>query len=292
MSQTHEGPGEASTGRDRVPTVVAPAAPANPAPAVELRDVSFAYGAHCVLEGVGLSFYAGQVSAVLGPNGCGKSTTVKLVNRALVPARGQVLLDGADVAGMGRKEVARRVAVLAQGVQAPSMRVGQFVLCGRYPHRAALVAPSAHDREVVRQAMERAGCADHADDDMARLSGGERQRAMLAAVLAQQARVVLMDEPTTYLDPTACFDLMGMARDLACEGAAVVMVLHDVPLALSFCDRVAVLAQGRVQACGAPEDVARSGVIDRVFGVRLRRLPPDPADPSARPGYCLAPREG
>ncbi len=262
------------------------------APAIELRGVSFAYGAHRVLEGVGLSFFAGQVAAVLGPNGCGKSTTVKLVMRALTPARGRVLLGGEDVASMGRKEVARRVAVLAQGVQAPNMRVEQFVLCGRYPHRGALAAPTEHDREVVWEAMERAGCAAHADDDMARLSGGERQRVLLAAVLAQQARVVLMDEPTTYLDPTACFDLMGMARDLAREGAAVVMVLHDVPLALSFCDRVAVLDEGRVQACGTPEDVVRSGVIDRVFGVLLRRLPPDPANPSARPGYCLAPREG
>ena len=124
---------------------------------------------------------------------------------------------------------------------------------------------------------------------MARLSGGERQRVLLAAVLAQEANVVVMDEPTTYLDPTACFELMTMARGLAQGGAAVAMVLHDIPLALSFCDRAAVLAQGRVQAFGSVEDVAASRIIDRVFDVRLRRFLDDASAPG-RPCYCLAPR--
>ena len=122
---------------------------------------------------------------------------------------------------------------------------------------------------------------------MARLSGGERQRVLLAAVLAQEANVVVMDEPTTYLDPTACFELMAMARGLAQGGAAVAMVLHDIPLALSFCNRAAVLAQGRVQAFGSAEEVADSGIIDRVFDVRLHRMP---ADDTGRAGYCLMPR--
>lgn len=168
------------------------------------------------------------------------------------------------------------------------MSVEQFVMCGRYPHRPALAGPTERDREAVHDAMERAGCARPALVDMARLSGGERQRVYLAAVLAQQAGVVVMDEPATYLDPTACFELMGMACDLAQSGAAVAMVLHDVPLALAFADRAAVLAQGRVQACGTPEAVAASGAIDRVFDVCLRRFP-DVSAPG-RPCYCLVPR--
>ncbi len=270
----------------------------SPAPAaVELRGVSFSYGPRRVLEDVSLAFRSGEVAAILGPNGCGKSTAVKLMQRALVPARGSVLLGGEDLSGMGRKEVARRVAVLPQGGQAPSMRVEQFVMCGRYPHRPALMPARGCDYEAVRSAMERAGCTSHADDDMARLSGGERQRVHLAAVLAQEAGVVVMDEPTTYLDPTACFDLMRMARELASGGAAVVMVLHDIPLALSCCDRVALLADGRVQACGTPSEVAASGAIERVFNVGLRRVEIGDTSAagnlgeSARAAWCLLPAE-
>ena len=255
--------------------------------AVELRGVSFSYAKRPILEDVSLALCAGEVTAILGPNGCGKSTTVKLINRQLTPCAGNVMLEGRDVAGMGRKEVARHVAVLGQAVGVASMRAEQFVMCGRYPHRAALASPTARDHEIVHDAMCRAGCLQHAGADMARLSGGERQRVLLAAVLAQEANVVVMDEPTTYLDPTACFELMTMARGLAQGGAAVAMVLHDIPLALSFCDRAAVLAQGRVQAFGSVEDVAASGIIDRVFDVRLQRMS---SDADGRAGYCLMPR--
>ena len=260
------------------------------APVVELAGVGFSYGRRAILEDVSLSFRAGEVSAVLGPNGCGKSTAVKLVCRFLAPTAGTVRVLGDDVARLGRKELARRVAVLSQGVPAPSMQVEQLVMSARYPYCGALAAPTRDDVAIVRAAMERAGCAAFAQADVSRLSGGERQRVNLALVLAQQTRVVVMDEPTTYLDPTACFELMALARGLAQEGKAVVMVLHDIPLALAFCDRVAVLADRRVQAFGTPAEIATSGAIDRVFGVRLRCLPPDPADPTARPAYCLAPR--
>ena len=201
----------------------------NESPAVELRGVSFSYGKRPILEDVNLSLRTGEVTAILGPNGCGKSTTVKLINRQLVPCAGQVVIEGRDVADMGRKEVARHVAVLGQAVGVASMRAEQFVMCGRYPHRAALASPTARDHEIVHDAMCRAGCLQHAGADMARLSGGERQRVLLAAVLAQ----------------------------------------------------------GRVQAFGSVEDVAASGIIDRVFDVRLQRMS---SDADGRAGYCLMPR--
>ena len=146
------------------------------APAVELRDVGFSYGGHRgshhkpILDRVSLVFPAGEVSAIVGPNGCGKSTTVKLISRALKPQAGQVLVGGDDVASLGRKELARRVAVLAQGGQVPNMQVEQFVMSGRYPHQAFLAGPSEDDRRIVRAAMERAGCDRWAGASMTRLT--------------------------------------------------------------------------------------------------------------------------
>lgn len=251
---------------------------------VELCDVRFSYGRRRVLDGIDLSFGAGQVAAIVGPNGCGKSTTVRLICRALEATSGTVRVCGRDVRSLGRKALARRVAVLSQGGRVPNMQVEQLVMGGRYPYRPALCAPTAGDRSIVREAMERAGCARFAAADVARLSGGERQRVYLAMVLAQQADVVIMDEPTTYLDAAACFDLMGMARELADGGTTVVMVLHDLCLALASCDRVAVMAQGKVQAQGEPSRVVADGAIERVFGVRLRSV-----EEGAKTHYCLLP---
>lgn len=284
-----ENGGRGARGADGRRDAASPARPARAGsgPAAELREVSFSYGRRPVLAGVSLEFFHGEVAGILGPNGCGKSTAVKLLGRALSPAGGSVILEGDDAAPLSRREVARRVAVMPQGAPAPSMRVDQLVMGGRYPHRPALAAPSVEDEEAVHRALERAGCAHLAAADLSRLSGGERQRAYLAMVLAQQAGVVAMDEPTAFLDPGACFELMSLARGLAREGAAVVMVLHDVPLALSCCDRVAVLAEGRVQARGTPEEVAASGAVDRVFGVRLLRA--DVGDGPGRPAWALRP---
>jgi len=258
-------------------------------PAVELRDVHFAYTGRTalrpVLDCVSLSFETGKVSAVIGPNGCGKSTTVKLISRALAPQGGKVLVNGDDVAALSRKELARRVAVLAQGGQVPSMQVEQFVMSGRYPHQAFFSGPSDEDRRIVREAMERAGCDRFAGANMERLSGGERQRVNLAMVLAQQAKIVVMDEPTTYLDVSACFDLMALVRELNDDGITVIMVLHDLGLALSSCDYLAVMAGGSVQAAGTPSEVVASGAIERTFDVRLRRV-----DDQGDSYYCLLPR--
>ncbi len=272
-----------------------PASAPVPVPAVELRDVSFSYGSRRragagapILEHVDLSFEAGKVAAIVGPNGCGKTTTVKLMSRALAPSAGSVLVRGDDAAGLARKELARRVAVLAQGANVPSIRVDQLVMGGRYPHRRFLEAPSGLDRAIVREAMERAGCARFAGATMSCLSGGERQRVYLAMVLAQQADIVVMDEPTTYLDVAACFDLMGLVRELNADGATVVMVLHDLNLALSSCDAVALMEGGRVAAFGTPEEVVASGVIERVFDIRLRRV----EEEGGGSFYCLLPKDG
>lgn len=254
-------------------------------PAVEVRGLEFSYGSRPILRGVDLAFPEGAVSALVGPNGCGKSTLVKHITRALSPKAGTVSVLGDDVARLGRREVARRVAVLAQGGIVPGVRVEQFVAGGRYPYSGAFSAPNADDRRIVAAAMEQAGCARFAGCDMRSLSGGERQRVHLAMVLAQQTPVVVMDEPTTYLDVSACFDLMDLVRDLNRAGKTVIMVLHDLNLALTCCDHVAVMRAGELVCAGAPSAVAQSGVVEEVFGVRLRRV-----EEEGRLYYCLLPR--
>lgn len=250
-----------------------------------MRGLTFSYGSRPILRGVDLAFPQGAVSALIGPNGCGKSTLVKHITRALSPRAGSVTVLGDDVATLSRREVARRVAVLAQGGIVPGMRAEQFVSGGRYPYGGAFSTPGADDRRIVAEAMEQAGCAHLADCDLRSLSGGERQRVHLAMVLAQQTPVVVMDEPTTYLDVAACFELMDLVRELRRSGKTVIMVLHDLNLALTCCDYVAVMRAGELVAAGAACDVAASGAVEEVFGVRLRRVEED-----GRPYFCLLPR--
>lgn len=253
--------------------------------AVEAHNVGFSYGSKRILRGASLAFPTGAVSALVGPNGCGKSTLVKLMTRSLTPALGSLMVLGDDVASLSRRDVARRVAVLGQGVRAPALEVVQFVAGGRYPHNGAFGVPGPEDRRIVEEAMEQAGCARFAHCDMRLLSGGERQRVHVAMVLAQQTPVVVMDEPTTYLDASACFDLMDLVRELNQAGKTVIMVLHDLNLALTRCDYVAVLHNGAAAMAAPATEVARSGVIDEVFNVRLRRLEED-----GELCYCLQPR--
>lgn len=255
-------------------------------PAVELRNVSFSYASRQILNGVNLTFNTCELNALIGPNGCGKSTTVKLITNLLKPAAGEILVEGSSTISLPRKELARRVAVLAQGAETPDMLVEHLVMSGRYPHRGALVPPSALDKTIVTESMERAGCLEFAGESMRNLSGGERQRVYLALVLAQQTNIVIMDEPTAFLDASACFDLMNLARDLTNSGKTVIMVLHDLNLALSYCDRIAVLKSGSIKAFGTPHEVAASGTIEDVFGVRLRSVQDVN---SGTDYYCLLP---
>lgn len=254
--------------------------------AIELRHVTCGYGRTAVLRDVSVRFPAGAVSAVVGPNGCGKSTLVRCVCGAVPVRAGRVLLAGADACGLARRARARMVAVMPQGAPAADMLVEQLVLGGRYPHLGPLGRVGEHDRQVARDAMERAGCLGLAARNVRELSGGERQRAYLALVLAQQAPVVVLDEPTAYLDPAAGFDLMGVVGELRSQGVSVVMVLHDLPLAFSHADYIAVMRAGVVEAFGGPGDGAVVEAVDRTFGLRLRR-----ARCEAGEAWCVLPRK-
>ena len=216
--------------------------------AVELRDVRFAYGEHVVLDGLSLALPAGCLTGIVGPNGCGKSTLLRVIDGVLGAAAGEVLVEGDALGSLSARERAERIALLPQIHRTPSMTVEALVSC------VAGVEHLAH--KAART-----------------LSGGERQRAFIAMVLAQRARTVLLDEPTTYLDPRAALDVMGLARGLVHEqGMTGAVVIHDLPLALRFCDRIAVMDSGRIVAVGTPAEILDQGVLEQVFGVMIARM--------------------
>lgn len=239
---------------------------------MELRAVTAGYGGADVVKGISLRFQPGEVTVLAGPNGCGKSTLLRAAARLLPLRGGQVLVDGVDTAGWSSRAFARQAALLPQSRPVPEITVEALVLHGRFPYLGYPRRYSREDREAARQAMERTGVAGLEGVPMAHLSGGQRQKVYLAMALAQDTPVLLLDEPTTFLDIAHQLELAETARTLAGEGKAVVMVLHDLNLALSCAHRVAVLEEGQLRRVGAPEEIYASGVLEKVFQVRVHSV--------------------
>lgn len=256
--------------------------------AVELQGVSFSYDKSPFIEQLSASFEQGAITSIVGPNGCGKSTLVKLIDGLAQPSAGEVYVEGGAVSALSAKERARRVAVLAQASRPPAMTVEALVACGRYPYQARQGKLSAHDREVVEHALERAGIAAFRTHDLRLLSGGERQRAYIAMTLAQDTRIIVLDEPTTYLDVRACHETMQLIRRLhAEEGKTIIMVIHDLDLALRYSDRVLVMQRGRATCAGTVDEVLGAGAIQRAFGVVI-----SPHESPEGKAYTLYPTRG
>ena len=245
-------------------------------PLLRLDAVQFAYPsrrreARPVLRGVRLAVDRGELVALLGTNGSGKSTVLRLVAGTLRPASGGVLLDGRPVHGLDRGTVARSIAVLPQSVELPAgFTVAELVEMGRAPHVRSLFGTSADDRRAVERAMLEADVADLADRSADELSGGERQRVLVAMALAQEPRLLLLDEPTLHLDLAHQVALLETVRRLCrARGIAVLAVVHDLNLATAYADRVAVLHDGRIEAQGKPSEVLRAALVRRLFGVAV-----------------------
>ena len=237
--------------------------------ALELRDVHAAYGSKEVLHGVDVSARAGEVVGLVGPNGCGKTTIVRVASRTLPPTSGDVRVGSHDPYAMSGREAARMVAVVPQDIlPAFEISVLEFVLMGRTPYLSRWGSGAEHDWKVVREAMEAVAVQHLADRSMSELSGGERRRVMLAQALAQEASVLVLDEPTTHLDIRHVIELHQLMRELAdSRGTAVLAVLHDLTLAAAACDRLVVMAGGSIVAVGRPEEVVTVGLLRNVYGV-------------------------
>ena len=239
---------------------------------IEACEISAGYGRDAVLSGVSLAARAGEWVAVLGPNGAGKSTLVRVLSGMLAPAAGRVLLDGRDLQGLARAEIARSLAVVPQDSDvAFGFSVREVVMMGRAPHQSSLLRVRAEDERAVSSALERCDIAGLANRAVAELSGGERRRVTLARALAQEAKVLLLDEPAAHLDARHAVSVGELVREeVDRRGIACVAVLHDLAAAARWADRVVLLAGGKVRADGPPAEVLKPELLEAVFEIPIR----------------------
>ncbi|QLG60494.1 heme ABC transporter ATP-binding protein [Halorarum salinum] len=244
---------------------------------IRASDVRVDLGGEPVLEGVSVAVGSGELVGLVGPNGAGKTTLLRALNGTLAPDSGTVEVDGADVAGLSSREVARRVATVPQDTSVSfEFTVEGAVEMGRTPYVSRFGRTTREDREAVREAMDRAQVAEFADRSVTTLSGGERQRMLFARALAQGTPALLLDEPTASLDINHQLRTFRLVEDAVEGGKAALAAIHDLNLAARFCDRLVLIAGGEVRARGTPEAVLGDDALAAAFGVETA-LNHDPA---------------
>ena len=233
------------------------------------KNLTLGYGDRIIVDGLDLEIPTGVITTVIGPNGCGKSTLLRALGRLLKPKGGSVVLDGKAISSMKTKEVARVLGMLPQTPVAPEgLTVADLVSRGRHPHQSWIRQWSADDEGEVAEALELTGVSDLADRPVDQLSGGQRQRAWISMALAQGTDILLLDEPTTYLDLAHSMEVLDLVDQLHEEmGRTVVMVLHDLNLAVRYSDHLIVMRDGAVVASGVPKEIISAELLLDVFGL-------------------------
>lgn len=236
---------------------------------IKAQNISVSINEKEIVHSISLDIPEGKVTAIIGPNGCGKSTTLKALSRIL-PYKGSVTFKGQEMSTLSQREFAKCLAILTQSPQAPSdLTVNDLVEMGRFPHRGFLGRAGKDDKEHVEWALEQTGVKDMRYRLLNTLSGGERQRAWIAMALAQRPEVLLLDEPTTYLDICHQLEIMQLIGRLNQElGLTVVMVVHDLNHAIMYADHVVVVKSGQLVTSGAPREIITADLLAEVFRVK------------------------
>lgn len=245
---------------------------------LEARDLRLGYDGREIVPGLSVRIPPGSFTVIVGPNACGKSTLLRSMARLLPPLSGAVLLDGRSVREMPTKEVAAVLGILPQGPRAPEgITVADLVGRGRYPHQGFFRRWTAEDDRAVAEALLSTDVLDLADRPVDELSGGQRQRVWIAMALSQRTDILLLDEPTTFLDLSHQLDVLDLLTDLNRErGVTMVAVLHELNLACRYADHLIAMANGEIVAEGAPNDIVTQELVTEVFGMRCS-IVPDPA---------------
>jgi len=252
---------------------------------IQAENLSLGYdsGAN-IIHQLTLTLTPGHITALVGPNGCGKSTLLRGLSRLLKPAHGAVYLDGQDIHAMKAKDLARQLGILPQAPTAPEgLTVHELVAQGRYPHQNWFQQWSGDDERIVAEALEQTNLTLFADRPVDTLSGGQRQRAWIAMALAQQTNVLLLDEPTTYLDLAHQIDVLDLLAELNEQGRTIVMVLHDLNQAARYADTMVALRGGQIIVQGTPQQVMTSENLKQVFGLNAHII----HDPITHTPMCV-----
>jgi len=235
-------------------------------------EVTIGYDARVISTGLSVQIPDNEFTVIIGPNACGKSTLLRALARMLAPTAGSILLDGQTISSYPSKEVARRLGLLPQSSVAPDgITVADLVARGRYPHQRLLRQWSRKDEQIVAEALAATNVADLADRSVDELSGGQRQRVWLAMALAQQTPILLLDEPTTYLDIAHQIEMLDLCADLhAKQNRTLVAVLHDLNHACRYATHLIAMRSGQVLAAGRPADIVTAELVEDVFGLACR----------------------
>ena len=238
---------------------------------VEIQNLTAGYGGEPVLRDLELSFRSGELTVILGPNGCGKSTLLRSLVGLTPKVDGSITVGGRDFRSLSPAELAQHIAYLPQSKRAPDMTAAQLVLHGRFPYLRYPRRYRQTDRDIARAVMKQLGISHLADTPLPQLSGGTQQKCYIAMALCQDSPVILMDEPLSFLDISHQLDLMALVKKLARQGKAMVLVLHDLSLALQWADRIILMEQGRIRQTGCAEELIAGGQLEQVFGVHIHR---------------------
>lgn len=252
---------------------------------ISTKNLKVAYGDNIIIENLSVSIPKGKITALIGPNGCGKSTLLKTLSRINKPLAGEIQIDAEALSSYSHKSLAKTLSMLPQVLVSPEgISVRKLVEYGRAPYVSHWGRLNESDHEIVEQAMHETGIQEMADRPVESLSGGQKQRAWIAMVLAQDTSIVLLDEPTTYLDLSHQVELMHLMRKLNQSGKTVVVVLHDLNQACRYCDHLVVLKEGKLTHQGSPLEIMNETLLEEVFDMKGIIVP----DPVSQTPMCVA----